>query len=147
MGDNPFFLGCAIFRATKVSNLVDDPLTFPDYMAEKLGGRAEITPSNPTEDEIAAIVARTTGASCIVVGTYNGHLYRGQLELANRLASLGVPVVAVALRNPYDLKHLNPAVWSLAAYEYTAQIFDAVANVLQGKSEAVGKPTVTLLTE
>ncbi|WP_239615087.1 beta-N-acetylhexosaminidase [Cohnella mopanensis] len=147
LGDSPYFIGCAIFRATKVSNLADDPLTFPAYMAEKLGGRAEVTPSNPTEDEIAAIVARTTGASCIVIGTYNGHLNQGQLELVNRLASQGVPVIAVALRNPYDLRHLNPAIWSLAAYEYTAQIFDAVANVLQGKSEAVGKPTVTILSE
>jgi len=145
LGDSPFFLGCAIFRATKVSNLADDPLTFPAYMADKLGGSAEITPSDPTEEEIAAIVSRTAGASCIVVGTYNGHLYRGQLELVNRLAAGGVPVVAIALRNPYDLRPLNPAVWSLAAYEYTVQVFDAVANVLLGASEADGKPTVAVL--
>lgn len=147
LGDSPCFLGCAVFRATNVSNLADDPLTFPAYMAEKLGGRAEVTPSEPTEDEIAAIVARTAGASCIVVGTYNGHLYRGQLELVNRLAAGGVPVIAIALRNPYDLKHLNPDIRSLAAYEYTAQCFDAVANVLLGKTTASGKPTVTVLSD
>jgi len=145
LGDSPVFVGCPIFRATNVSNLADDPLTFPAYMAEKLGGRAEASSSNPTEDEIAAIVERAPGASCIVVGTYNGHLYRGQLELVNRLTSVGVPVVAVALRNPYDLRDLDPSVWSLAAYEYTDQSFDAVANVLLGRSEAVGKPTVKVL--
>jgi len=146
LGDRPYFLGCPVFRATQVSNLADDPLIFPLYMAEKLGGRGEATPSNPTEDEIAAIVERAGEASCIVVGTYNGHLYQGQLELVNRLAALNAPVVAVALRNPYDLRSLSPNVWSLAAYEYTDQAFDAIAGVLQGKTEALGKPTVTVLT-
>ncbi len=146
LGDRPYFAGCPVFRATQVSNLPDDPLTFPVYMAEKLGGQAEVTPTDPTAEEIAAIVGRAEGASCIVVGTYNGHLYQGQLELIGRLAELDVPVVAVALRNPYDLRPLSPKVWSLAAYEYTAQAFDAVADVLQGKTEALGKPPVTVLT-
>jgi len=130
-----------------VSNLAENSLSFPVYMAEKLGGCAAVTPPNPTADEIEAIVEQTAGASCIVVGTYNGHLYQGQLELVNRLASGGIPVVAVALHNPYDLKCLNSAVWSLAAYEYTDQAFDAVANVLLDKMAAAGKPTVTVLSE
>jgi len=148
LGERPHFLGCKAFRPTLVSNLADDPLTFPVYMAEKLGGNATatVTPSNPTEEEIADIVARTTVASCIVVGTYNGHLYPGQLELVRRLADGSVPVIAVALRNPYDLKDLDPAIWSLAAYEYSEQAFDAIVDVLQGKETADGKPTVTLLT-
>ncbi|MFC6547209.1 beta-N-acetylhexosaminidase [Cohnella cellulosilytica] len=146
LGDRPYFAGCPVFRATQVSNLANDPLSFPVYMAEKLGGQAEVTPSNPTAEEIAAISERACGATSIVVGTYNGHLYPGQLELVNRLAELDAPVVAVALRNPYDLRSLSPNVWSLAAYEYTAQAFDAVANVLQGKTEALGKPSVTVLT-
>ncbi|MFC4600155.1 beta-N-acetylhexosaminidase [Cohnella hongkongensis] len=147
LGSRPRHLGCPVFRATRVSNLDDDPLTFPAFMAEKLGGSAEATPSNPTEEDIAAIVERAADASGIVIGTYNGHLYPGQIELVNRLASLGVPVVAVALRNPYDLRLLNPNVWSLAAYEYTAKAFDAVAAVLRGEAEAAGKPTVTVLAD
>jgi len=145
LGDNPYFVGCPAFRATMVSNRDEDPFAFPVYMAEKLNGKALVTASNPAEDEIDTIVQQAADASCIVVGTYNGHLYKGQLELVNRLASGSVPVIAVALRNPYDLRHLNPAVWSLAAYEYTDQVFDAVANVLQGKEVAAGKPTVTVL--
>lgn len=145
LGERPRFLGCPAFRSTLVSNLANDPLTFPVYMAEKLGGSAEVTPPNPTAEEIEAIAGRAAEATCIVVGTYNGHLHRGQLDLVDRLAAGGVPVVAVALRNPYDLRHLNPAVWSLAAYEYTDQAFDAVANVLRGEATAAGKPTVTVL--
>lgn len=147
LGEHPYFLGCSAFRSTLISNLAEDPLSFPIYMAEKIGGSATVTLPDPTADEITAIVEQTAGASCIVVGTYNGHLYQGQLELVNRLASGSIPVVAVALRNPYDLKHLNSAVWSLAAYEYTDQALDAIADLLQGKTMAGGKPTVTVLTE
>ncbi|MEF2243748.1 beta-N-acetylhexosaminidase [Paenibacillus sp. IITD108] len=147
LGDNPYFLGCPAFRATMVSNRDDDPFSFPVYMAEKLGGTALVSSSDPAAEEIAELVKQASQASCIVVGTYNGHLYKGQLELVNSLAAGSAPVVAVALRNPYDLRHLNPTVWSLAAYEYTDQVFDAVANVLQGKAAATGKPTVTVLSE
>jgi len=146
LGERPFFLGSAVFRPTLVSNLPDDPLTFPVYMADKLGGTPVVTPNDPTADEIAALADLTADATCIVVGTYNGHLYRGQLDLVAKLASGKAPVVVVALRNPYDLKDLKPSIWSLAAYEYTDQAFDAVANVLQGKTEATGKPTVTVLS-
>lgn len=147
LGERPIFLGCSAFRSTLVSNLADDPYSFPVYMAGKLGGSAIVTPPDPTMEEIGLIAERTTGASCIIVGTYNGHLYQGQLELVNRLASGSVPVIAVALRNPYDLKQLNPAVWSIAAYEYTDQVFDAVADAIQNKAAAVGKLTVTLGVE
>jgi beta-N-acetylhexosaminidase len=67
-----------------------------------------------------------------VLGCYNAHLNRGQIELAKALARLSLPLTAVALRNPYDLKLLPPRVYKLAAWEYTENSFEAVAAVLRG---------------
>lgn len=131
LGDRPHFVGCPAFRATLASSQIQDGPTFPEYMAEKLGGKATVTVPNPTAEKIAEVMEQVEGASCIVVGTYNGHLHTGQLELVNELAKAEVPVIAIALRNPYDLDRIDRSVYSLAAYEYTVQMFDALALVLQ----------------
>ncbi|MDR2095325.1 MAG: hypothetical protein LBP76_07380, partial [Treponema sp.] len=68
----------------------------------------------------------------IVLGCYNAHLNRGQIELAKALAGLPLPFIAVALRNPYDLNLLPPHIYKLAAWEYTENSFEAVAAVLRG---------------
>ena len=72
------------------------------------------------------------------VGTYNGHLNRGQLALVDALCDAQRKVIAVALRNPYDLPAVSPKAWKLAAFEYTARSFDAVEQVLRG-APAPGK--------
>jgi len=145
LGARPHFVGCPAFRATLVSSVKADEVTFPEYMAARLQGRATVSAPNPTEEDIAAVVRETSGATSIVVGTYNGHLHPGQIALVNALAKTGVPVIAVALRNPYDLKMLDRSVYSLAAYEYTDQLFDALVEVLQGKAVPGGKVPVDVM--
>lgn len=147
LGDRPYFVGCPAFRATMVSNIAQDAFTFPAYMAEMLGGTATVTAPNPSPAEIAAAMEQARGASCIVVGTYNSHLHAGQRALVDGLARTGVPVIAVALRNPYDLQYTDRSVYALAAYEYTDQAFDALARVLRGEAEATGRLSVTIRTK
>jgi len=145
LGERPYFVGCPAFRATMVSNISQDTFTFPAYMAGLLGGSATVTSPDPEPVEIAAVLERARGAaSCIVVGTYNSHLHAGQRALVDGLARTGVPVIAVALRNPYDLQYTDPSVYTLAAYEYTDQAFDALARVLRGEAEATGRLSVTI---
>ena len=50
----------------------------------------------------------------------------------NELCEAGRKVIAVALRNPYDLPALSEKAWKLAAFEYTPLSFDAVEQVLRG---------------
>ena len=76
-----------------------------------------------------AVLQATRPGQTVVAGTYNAHLNRGQLALVNALCEAGRKVIAVALRNPYDLPALSEKAWKLAAFEYTPLSFDAVEPV------------------
>lgn len=144
LGENPWFLGCRAYRATNASSMIDPTFSFPVYMAEVFKGRATVTSINPTPDEISALAPQALQHSCVVVGTYNGHLNAGQLDLVNRLAKSGIPVIAVALRNPYDLASVSAEVSLIAAYEYTVSSFEALVKILSKERKATGRLSVNL---
>lgn len=50
-----------------------------------MGGDHLLVGDNPTEDEIGEVVKQAKNYQSVVLGTYNGHLHRGQLTLANAL--------------------------------------------------------------
>lgn len=139
LGASPLFLGCHPFRPTIASNPEDESVSFPRTMQAMLGGTAIPTPADPTEAEIEAVLEQAHGHSAIVVGTYNGHIKRGQLRLVEAASKLGAPVVCVALRNPYDLLQLPEGVAGLAAFEYDDLSMAAVAKALKGELKPVGK--------
>jgi beta-N-acetylhexosaminidase len=144
LGDAPWFLGCRAYRATNASSMVDPAFSFASHMAQLCGGKATNTSINPLSDEIEELMENRNQASCIVVGTYNGHLNQGQMEMVKALARGSVPVVVVALRNPYDLKDLPENVSAIAAFEYSADCFDAIARILNREVQAIGKLSVSL---
>lgn len=139
LGNAPLFLGCHPFQPTIASNPEDERISFPKTMQETLGGVALSTPVNPTANEIAEIVHHAQGHSSIVIGTYNGHIKTGQLELIRALSQLPGPIICVALRNPYDLLMLPPNVTCVAAYQYDDQSMAAVIKLLKGELQPVGK--------
>jgi beta-N-acetylhexosaminidase len=144
LGSSPLFLGCHPFRPTIASNPEDQGISFPRFMAERLGGDYLMTSIDPGEAEINAAIKASSGHSCLVVGTYNGHLKLGQIALVKALCFSSIPIVCVALRNPYDLAGLPPEVYTLAAYAYDDLSLNAVANVLTWKANAPGKLPVAL---
>lgn len=153
LGEHPVFLGCRAFRATNVTNANVAPLTFPGWMAEKTGGIALDTPDDPTPEEIAKVVAtvqalqtgyREARPTALVAGTYNGHLFPGQMKLVGALAELDLPLTVVALRNPYDLASLPEKAVGIAAFEYSVPAFAAVLDVLTGRSAIRGHLSITL---
>lgn len=143
LGSNPLFIGAPAFRATNVSNQ-EEPLQFALYMEEVLGGRGIVISPNPDGEEIEQIAGEVKDATSIVVGTYNGHLYKGQLELIKELSIRHPLVLAIALRNPYDLSELPKEVYSIAAYEYTVNSFNAIIELLEHKFEPAGVLPVEL---
>jgi beta-N-acetylhexosaminidase len=144
LGSSPLFLGCHPFRPTIASNPEDQGISFPRFMAEKLGGDFCVTSIDPGSSEIEAAVKASYGHSCLVVGTYNGHLKPGQTALVKALSLTGLPTVCVALRNPYDLAELSKEVYTLAVYGYDDLSLNAVADVLSFKADATGRLPVTL---
>lgn len=144
LGKNPYFLGCQPYRSTQASSSVDQSISFARFMVQQFGGEGLDTSVNPTSEEINRLTKKAEGHSCLVMATYNGHLNRGQIELIRALAQTTLPIIVIALRNPYDLKDLPYHVCAFAGYEYTDLSLRAIAKVLAKEKEATGRLSVKL---
>lgn len=145
LGDNPLCIGCEAYRTNCAQN--EDPSggnLFGKVMAKMLGGKALKASQNPDESEIEEIARRAKCHSSAVVGTYNGHVMRGQVELVNALSRAGIKTAAVCLQNPYDVGLIDKNVLCIAAYEYTARSVGAAARMLMGEIKSSGKLPVKI---
>jgi len=129
---NTFFTGCHAYRATFASSAIGSGISFPEYIAKSFDGKFSITQVNPGENEILDVLQRTQPGQTVVVCTYNGHLNTGQLALVNTLCENHRNVIAIAMRNPYDLFRIDERAYKLAAFEYTPLSFSSVERVLCG---------------
>ncbi|MGW2559001.1 glycoside hydrolase family 3 protein [Streptomyces sp. NPDC001514] len=95
----------------------------------------------PTAAKIDEAVAAAAGKDVVVVGTYNVSATSPQRTLVSRLATTGVPVVTVAIRNPYDIAQLTGTGFAaaLAAYSWTDVELRAAARVIAGRAEPEGR--------
>ncbi len=144
IGADTLFAGCRAYRTTLASSVMDTGFSFPAYMADKLGAGQLITPINPDNGEIDEILQQVREYKTVVLGTYNGHLNRGQIDLANALCNTVENVVVVALRNPYDLPLINKVACRLATYEYTSLAFDSLVKIFKGEAKAAGSFNINL---
>ena len=142
--ENTFFCGCADYRASGAANADGSAVTFPEYMANAFGAEGFVTGKDPDEEEIRAALRQAENCEKIILGTCNGHLFRGQLALAEALAATGKPMAVAALRNPYDLSRLPETVWKLAVYDYAVPAFRALEDIFRG-GKATGVCPVKLL--
>ena len=143
LGDRPFFAGSLPYRSTIASAPADGSLSFARHFAGDFGGSFRETPVNPGPGEIAELRSALPPAISIVLGTYNGHLNRGQIDLAGALGEeagrRGIPFVVLALRNPWDLSLLPARTWGLALWEYSLGSFAAAAAVFRGEFTPAGR--------
>ncbi|WP_256098268.1 glycoside hydrolase family 3 protein [Streptomyces sp. MnatMP-M17] len=91
------------------------------------------TGTAPSAAQIEAAVAGARGKDAVVVATYNVSATSSQRTLVSALAATGVPVVTVAIRNPYDIARLSGVRASLAAYSWTDVEVRAAARVIAGR--------------
>ena len=98
----------------------------------------------PDAGSIAAVRDRAAQARAVVVGTIDGHRQPAQLDLVEAIAATGTPVVAVAMRGPWDVAAYPPGVTALATYSILPASLDALAAVLAGEAEAPGKLPVAV---
>ncbi|CAM5718283.1 beta-N-acetylhexosaminidase OS=Streptomyces microflavus OX=1919 GN=G3I39_25540 PE=3 SV=1 [Streptomyces microflavus] len=77
----------------------------------------------------------------MVVATYNIAGGQHQRTLVDALVATGVPVVAVAIRNPYDAAHLagRGLAAVLATYSWTDVELRAAARVIAGRADPEGR--------
>ncbi|WMJ86948.1 beta-N-acetylhexosaminidase [Anaerocolumna sp. MB42-C2] len=138
------FLGSFAYRSTLASSIADSGLHFAKYMAEKMNCSYLNVSINPDIDERTRILQEVKGYSRVVYGLYNGHLNKGQIELANEISRSGQKILGITLRNPYDLAFLDKAILKMAAYEYNTTVFDALVKILKKQEEPRGKLPVEL---
>lgn len=92
-----------------------------------------VTGRSPDAAAIDAAVAATRGRDAVVVTTDNVGTTSAQRTLVSRLLATGVPVVHLAVRNPYDIAHLDGVPASLASYCWTEVELRAAARVIAGR--------------
>ncbi|MFE7753037.1 glycoside hydrolase family 3 protein [Streptomyces sp. NPDC057428] len=99
------------------------------------------TGTAPTQAKIDEAVAAAAGRDAVVVGTYNVSATSSQRTLVRALAATGVPVITLAIRNPYDIAQLTGTGYaaSLAAYSWTDVELRAAARVIAGRADPVGR--------
>ncbi|MGW1540382.1 glycoside hydrolase family 3 protein [Streptomyces sp. NPDC002309] len=91
------------------------------------------TGTAPSAAVMDQAVAAAQDVDAVVVGTYNVTATSAQKTLVERLLATGKPVVAVAVRNPYDVAHLPGVRGYLASYAWTDVEMQAAARVIAGK--------------
>ncbi|MDH6215878.1 glycoside hydrolase family 3 protein [Streptomyces pseudovenezuelae] len=102
------------------------------------------TGTAPSAATIAKAVAAAQDADAVVVGTYNVTAADAQKKLVEQLVATGKPVVAVAIRNPYDVAQLPSVRGYLAAYSWTDVELRAAARVIAGRAAPRGKLPVAV---
>ncbi|WP_037853042.1 glycoside hydrolase family 3 protein [Streptomyces sp. NRRL S-340] len=97
------------------------------------------TGTAPSAAVIDRAVAAARDADAVVVATYNVTAGSAQRTLVERLTATGRPVVALAVRNPYDVAQLPSVPAYLASYSWTDVELRAAARVIAGRVRPRGK--------
>ncbi|RMB86244.1 glycoside hydrolase family 3 protein [Streptomyces shenzhenensis] len=97
------------------------------------------TGTAPSAATVARAVAAARDADAVVVGTYNVSAAGSQKSLVEQLLATGKPVVAVAVRNPYDVAQLPSVPGCLATYSWTDVELRAAARVIAGRVAPRGR--------
>ncbi|GHB22730.1 beta-N-acetylhexosaminidase [Streptomyces viridiviolaceus] len=103
------------------------------------------TGTAPSAATIDRAVTAAGDADAVVVATYNVTASSSQRTLVTRLLATGKPVVAVAVRNPYDVAHLPGVPACLAAYSWTDVEVQAAARVIAGQVGPRGRLPVPVV--
>lgn len=144
VGKDTFFTGCPGFRATLASSVDDRTVNFAEYLAKGFGARGLITSKDPDGAEISRVLSVLEGAESVVVSTYNGHLQPGQRKLVEALGEQGIPLLVVALRNPYDLADLPENATGIAAWDNSLETLELLTELLRGEWQPEGRMPVGL---
>jgi beta-N-acetylhexosaminidase len=99
---------------------------------------------NPSEVEVAACRQLAAQVDLVIAGTINAQEHPGQAALVNALLQDGTPVVAVALRAPYDLQAYPAAPAYACTYSILQPSMEALAAALFGQIPFAGRLPVSI---
>lgn len=98
-----------------------------------------VLPPRPSANIIADIRQLVADYDLVIVGTIEASRNEAQAALVNALLVTAVPVIAVALRTPYDLAAYPRAQTYLCTYSIQEPAMKALADALFGRIPYAGK--------
>ena len=124
-----------------------DPTSLAGYLEPALGKVDEMSMSqNPDSAEQGKITAKAKDYDTVIILTsrpWSGGC-RGQAQVVANLAKKMQRVIAVALREPYDLKRYGEVGTYLAIFNSSGTSMKALGDVLTGDVKPEGKLPVTI---
>jgi beta-N-acetylhexosaminidase len=120
----------------------DTTALYPPVLAEELARyhpsiTAKVYPQNPSKKDISELVAVASGHDFIVVGSVVAPESQGRL--VTELVATGIPVIALALRTPFDILEYPSVSTYIATYSSHRPAMEALAGMLFGKQGFSGK--------
>ena len=115
---------------------------------EGRGANADVleTGTTPTDAQIDAAVAKAEANDLTVVVSYRAWVDAStqQRKLVQRLTATGKPVIAVSVRDAYDIAYFPDVPAYLATYSWTGVSLESLVRVLYGEVSPSGKLPVTI---
>ncbi|HEV2990244.1 MAG TPA: glycoside hydrolase family 3 N-terminal domain-containing protein [Candidatus Angelobacter sp.] len=99
---------------------------------------------NPEIADVKSLREKLKSYDLVIVGTINATAHRGQADLVNAVLKQGTPLIAVALRMPYDLAVYPSAATYVCAYSILPPSMDALAAAMWGRIPFRGRLPVTI---
>jgi beta-N-acetylhexosaminidase len=119
--------------------------TLAAHVAERgLTTEVRETGSSPSDAVIAEARQAAERSDVVLVTTNRAWASPAQQRLVGELAATGKPVIAMAVRDPYDVAHLPGADAHVATYGYAAVSLESLAEVLFGELSPTGKLPVDI---
>ncbi len=134
LGDNPLFL-------SKI-NERENSISFALWMKEALGGDAFEFSLEISNSEMNHLLEEASDNTSIVIAIKDGYNHPSELALANSLGAMGIPTIAISVKDPYDILYLQPSICSIAIYEESVYSFEALRKVLTKERNATGNLSI-----
>ncbi|MCK9236214.1 MAG: beta-N-acetylhexosaminidase, partial [Acholeplasmataceae bacterium] len=127
----------------KATTIADDRLGNHDIFQELNHDFPELTvlkiPVIPSEEDVEMALDKAQAYDQIIITTYNANVYRNQVQLLEKLHTLGKEVHVIAMRNPYDLVDVPVIQNYVCLYEYTPNSVRVLKEYLKGNLQLKGK--------
>ncbi|MCL6570128.1 MAG: glycoside hydrolase family 3 protein [Bacillus sp. (in: Bacteria)] len=111
-----------------------------------------VTRINTSTKLTTAQLEQIKDAKYIISGTYTSSVSgraptASQMLMTNQLIDTGKPVIAVGIRNPYDVMSYQTVDAYLAQYSFNSASFEATANTIFGENNPTAKLPVTIYNQ
>ena len=140
---------CVLAPQPDTFSQASDKIHHHEFLVESLRQRhptvqALALSAQPTDADYTQALHAARSAIVTIVLTLNANLDQHQADLMRRLLQANVPVIGLAVGNPYDLLAFPALRTYLATCEYTRPALGAAVGVLFGERQAQGKLPVNL---